>query len=130
MSILDCFTGRIWPPLTREHAVKVQEIPGAVIEDRQKSADYRTAGARRRMMCRFASFAVPLAQQLKSSEFVRKNAVFNVYRDYPARPGKGPADPGAARAPGGRGAQRARRCRCGRVVGATAVVRLVSRAGQ
>ncbi len=82
------------------------------------------------MMCRFASFAVPLAQQLKSSEFVRKNAVFNVYRDYPARPGKGPADPGAARAPGGRGAQRAHRCRCGRVVGATAVVRLVSRAGQ
>src|SRR5713101_702981 len=85
MSILDRFLpGRLWPPLAREHAVRVQEVPGAVTEDRQKNADYRTACARCRMMCRFASFAVPLTQRLKSSEFMRENLVFNVYQDNPA----------------------------------------------
>jgi len=39
------------------------------------------------MMCRFDSFAVSLTQQWKSSEFMRRNAVFNVYRDNRAGPG-------------------------------------------
>jgi hypothetical protein len=63
-------------------------------------------------MCRFASFAVPLTQQLKSSEFMWKNAVFNVYSDNPAGPGKGHAGT-AAGATGGR-------CRCGYSPGAPA----------
>jgi hypothetical protein len=32
------------------------------------------------MMCRFDSFAVPLTQQSKSSEFMGKNSVFGIYQ--------------------------------------------------
>src|SRR5579859_1313165 len=80
MSILDRSAGLIMATCSPGTRVRVQEIPGSVTEDRQKNADYRTAGARGRMMWRFASFAVSRTQQSKYSEFMFKNSVFNGYR--------------------------------------------------